>query len=69
MRWRRTVKLPRHDDDPKVASRAAADAEVEADDIDAMLDAIDERRRARGARDIGEEIADELERASWDEQP
>jgi hypothetical protein len=47
--------------------RAAAEAEMEEHDIDDMLDAINERRRRRGRRDIGEELSDELLRGSWDE--
>ncbi len=45
-----------------------AEAEIEAHDIDDMLNAIAERRRRLGRRDIGEELADELMRGTWDEQ-
>lgn len=48
--------------------RAETAVEVEEHDIDAMLDAIAERRTRRGGRDVGEELGDELLRASWDEQ-
>lgn len=41
-------------------------AEVEAHDTDQMLDALGERRRRRGARDVGEELSDELLRGNWD---
>jgi hypothetical protein len=37
-------------------------------DIDDMLDAINERRRRAGRRDIGEELADELMRSTWGDQ-
>ena len=42
-------------------------AEIEAHDTDDMLDAIGERRRRRGGRDVGEELADELVRGTWDQ--
>lgn len=41
-------------------------AEIEEADIDQMLGGINERRRRTGRRDIGEELADELERSTWD---
>jgi hypothetical protein len=41
-------------------------ADVESHDVDDMLDAIAERRRRAGRRDVGEELADELLRGSWD---
>jgi hypothetical protein len=47
--------------------RAAAEAEMEEHDIDDMLDAISDRRRRRGRRDVGEELSDELLRATWEE--
>jgi hypothetical protein len=47
--------------------RAASDAQLEEHDIDDMLGAIAEYRRRRGARDIGEELADELIRGTWDD--
>jgi hypothetical protein len=46
--------------------RAEADAEMEEHDIDDMIDAIAERRRRAGRRDVGEELADELLRGGWD---
>jgi hypothetical protein len=49
-------------------ARAETASEVEERDIDDMLDAIAERRRRRGGRDVGEEVGDELLRASWDEE-
>ena len=41
-------------------------AEIESHDVDDMLEAINERRRRAGKRDLGEELADELLRGSWD---
>ena len=41
-------------------------AEIEEHDIDQMLDGINERRRRTGRRDIGEELADELQRSTWE---
>lgn len=41
-------------------------ADVEARDVDDMLDAIDERRRRGGRRSVGDELADELTRTSWE---
>ena len=46
-------------------TRAEAAAEVEEHDIDDMLSAIEEYRRRRGARGLGEELADDLERGTW----
>jgi membrane AbrB-like protein len=43
-------------------------AEVEEHDVDDMLDGIAERRRRRGGRDLGEELADELIRGTWEER-
>jgi hypothetical protein len=45
--------------------RAEAEAEIEAHDIEDMLDAISEYRRRARRRDVGEELADELMRGSW----
>jgi hypothetical protein len=59
---RERVPEPRHGPDYE------AMADVEAHDIDDMLDAIGERRRRRGARDVGEELADELERGTWERE-
>jgi hypothetical protein len=47
--------------------RAVAEAEVEGHDIDDMLEAISTDRRRAGHRDVGEELADELMRGSWDD--
>jgi len=55
-------------DSPLHRSRAEAAADAEDHDIDDMLDAIAERRRRRGGRDVGEELGDELMRGSWDEE-
>jgi hypothetical protein len=48
--------------------RAEADAEIEEHDIDQTLDAINEHRRRAGRREIGEELADELMRSTWDDR-
>ena len=42
-------------------------AAIETHDTDDMLDGIAERRRRRGGRDVGEELADELVRGTWHE--
>ena len=42
--------------------------DIEKHDTDDMLDAIDERRRRRGGRSVGEELADELTRGTWEER-
>jgi hypothetical protein len=47
--------------------RAQAQADVEGRDIDDMLDAIAEYRRRAGHRGIGEQIADEIVRSTWDD--
>jgi hypothetical protein len=41
-------------------------AEIEEHDIEQMLEGLNERRRRQGKREIGEELADELTRSSWD---
>jgi len=41
-------------------------ADIEATDTDQMLDAISERRHRTGRRDVGEELADEWLRGTWD---
>jgi hypothetical protein len=41
-------------------------AEAEDHDIDDMLEAISACRRRAGRRDVGEELADELMRGTWD---
>ena len=41
-------------------------ADVESHDVDDMVDAIAERRARSGRRPIGEELADELLRGTWD---
>jgi hypothetical protein len=38
----------------------AADAEIEANDIEMMIEAQNEMRRRRGAPDIGDELAEQL---------
>ena len=44
----------------------AAMSEIESHDVDDMLDGINERRRRTGRRDLGEELADEALRGTWD---
>jgi hypothetical protein len=44
----------------------AAMSEIESHDVDDMLDAIHEYRRRAGRRDVGEELADEFLRGTWD---
>ena len=44
----------------------AAMSDIESHDIDDMLDGINERRRRAGRRDLGEELADEFLRGTWD---
>lgn len=51
---------PSHRDADMHARRAAAEAEMEEHDVDDMLDAIVERRRARGRPEIGDELARRL---------
>ena len=65
--WRRGGRRDRRPDVALEGTRAEAAAEAEEHDIDDMLDAIEERRRRRGARGRGEELADELERGTWEE--
>jgi hypothetical protein len=43
-------------------------AEIEAHDTDEMLDSINDHRRRRGGRDIGEELADEAMRGTWEDR-
>lgn len=47
--------------------RAETEAEVEGHDIDNMIEAIAAYRRRRGMRDIGEELADEFMRSTWED--
>jgi hypothetical protein len=68
---RRTVdarNARRHRRDSEVhRGRAQAAAEVEEHDIDDMLDAIGEYRRRAGRQEIGEGLADELLRSTWND--
>ena len=41
-------------------------ADIEAHDVDDMIDAIAEGRARSGRREIGEELGDELLRGTWD---
>ena len=45
----------------------AAMSEIESHDVEDMLDSIAAYRRRAGRRDMGEELADEFLRGSWDE--
>lgn len=40
--------------------------DIEASDTDAMLDATNEYRRRAGRRSVGDELADELTRGTWE---
>jgi len=66
-RRRQTTRRRRGRDDELVRGRLEAEAEMESHDIDDMLDAISEYRRRHGRRDVGEELADELMRGTWEE--
>jgi hypothetical protein len=61
------ARRPRPDSDLH-RRRAEAAAEMEEHDIDDVIDAIAERRRRRGRRDVGEELGDELMRGTWDQE-
>ena len=65
--WRRRERRARRPDVALERTRAEAAAEAEEHDVDDMLDAIEEHRRRRGARGLGEELADDLERGTWTE--
>jgi hypothetical protein len=65
--WRRRERPTRPADVALERIRAEVAAEVEEHDIDDMLDAIEEHRRRRSARGLGEELADDLERGTWEE--
>jgi hypothetical protein len=43
-------------------------AEIDAHDTDEMLDSINEHRRKRGGREVGEELADEAMRSTWEDE-
>ena len=58
----------RHPDSDLHRRRAEAAAETEEHDIDDMIDAIAERQRRSGRRDIGEELSDELMRGRWERE-
>ena len=62
-----TGSVPPRKDRESDRRRAEAEAEVEGHDIDDMLEAISAYRRRAGRRDVGEELADELMRGSWDD--
>ena len=65
--WRRRERRAPRPDAALERSRAEAEAATEEHDIHDMLDAIEAHRRRRGARGRGEELADELERGTWEE--
>jgi len=44
----------------------AAMSEVESHDVDDMLEAINAYRRRAGRREVGEELADEAVRGTWE---
>jgi len=44
----------------------AAMSEIESHDVDDMLDSLNEYRRRAGRREVGEELADESLRGTWD---
>jgi hypothetical protein len=56
-----------HRDSDIHALRAESEAEMEENDIDNMLDAIAERRRAHGRPDVGDELARALLRDAREE--
>jgi hypothetical protein len=66
------ARARRHTGARRTASRSLRDygteAEIEEHDIDDMLDAINERRRRTGRRDVGEELADEAMRGTWSDR-
>lgn len=45
----------------------AAMSEIESHDVEDMVDSINEYRRRAGRRAVGEEIADEFLRGTWDD--
>jgi hypothetical protein len=55
-----STRQRRHRDSDAHASRAEAEAAMEEHDVDDMFDAILERRRARGRRELGDAMAEEL---------
>ena len=63
--WRRRERGAPRPDVALERSRTEASAAAEEHDIDDMLNAIEEHRRRRGARGVGEELADDLERGTW----
>jgi hypothetical protein len=67
-RWRQRERRGQRPDAALERIRAEAAAEAEEHDIDDMLSAIEEHRRRRGARGLGEELADDLERGTWKEE-
>ena len=53
-------------DDELQRRRAELAVEIEKHDLDDLVDAINERRRRNGKRDVGEELSDELVRGTWE---
>jgi len=58
--------MDQRSDDDLQRRRAEVAVEVEKHDLDDLVDAINERRRRNGKRDVGEELSDELVRGTWD---
>ena len=67
LRWRRRERRARRPDVALERMQAEAAAEAEDHDIDDMLNAIEEHHRRRGARGLGEELGDHLQRGTWEE--
>jgi hypothetical protein len=53
-------------DDELHRRRAESSVAVEAHDIDDLIEGINDRRRRSGRREVGEELADELLRGTWE---
>ena len=60
------VRSQRRSDDELHRQRAELDGAVEDHDVDDLIEAINERRRRSGRREVGEELADELLRGTWE---
>ena len=60
------VRSQQRSDDELHRQRAEFDGAVEDHDVDDLIEAINERRRQSGRREVGEELADELLRGTWE---
>ena len=60
------VRSQQRSDDELHRQRAELDSAVEEHDVDDLIEAINERRRRSGRREIAEELADELLRRTWE---